>query len=431
MKNKLTIQLAELIDAGILSREKAQEIQTFYLRDSDQSQNRLFAVFGVLGATLVGLGIILILAHNWDDLSRATKTIFAFMPLLAGQGFCAFALLKKPDSQTWKESAAAFLFFAVGASISLVSQIYNIPGNLSSFILTWMLLCLPLVYVMQSSIVSLLYLIGITNYACETGYWGYPRSEPYIYWLLLLLAIPHYYYLYKKRPHSNFMVFHNWFIPLAVIIALGTVAKDSEKLMFIAYVSLLGLFYLIGYLPFFKNKRRISNGYSILGSLGTIALLLFMSFRWFWSELKPEDITILSPDFFVSALLSIAAIVLLFWKIKNIPENKIMPLEVAFTVFIIIFIIGIYSPVAATVLVNLLIFTIGLFTIRQGADENHLGILNYGLLIITALVICRFFDTDISFVIRGILFVLIGLGFNYANYWMLKKRKKQSNANAI
>ena len=431
MKNKLTIQLAELIDAGILSREKAQEIQTFYLRDSDQSQNRLFAVFGVLGATLVGLGIILILAHNWDDLSRATKTIFAFMPLLAGQGFCAFALLKKPDSQTWKESAAAFLFFAVGASISLVSQIYNIPGNLSSFILTWMLLCLPLVYVMQSSIVSLLYLIGITNYACETGYWGYPRSEPYIYWLLLLLAIPHYYYLYKKRPHSNFMVFHNWFIPLAVIIALGTVAKDSEKLMFIAYVSLLGLFYLIGYLPFFKNKRRISNGYSILGSLGTIALLLFMSFRWFWSELKPEDITILSPDFFVSALLSIAAIVLLFWKIKNIPENKIMPLEVAFTVFIIIFIIGIYSPVAATVLVNLLIFTIGLFTIRQGADENHLGILNYGLLIITALVICRFFDTDISFVIRGILFVLIGLGFFYANYWMLKKRKKQSNANAI
>ena len=430
MKNKLTIQLAELIDAGILSREKAQEIQTFYLRDSDQSQNRLFAVFGVLGATLVGLGIILILAHNWDDLSRATKTIFAFMPLLAGQGFCAFALLKKPDSQTWKESAAAFLFFAVGASISLVSQIYNIPGNLSSFILTWMLLCLPLVYVMQSSIVSLLYLIGITNYACETGYWGYPRSEPYIYWLLLLLAIPHYYYLYKKRPHSNFMVFHNWFIPLAVIIALGTVAKDSEKLMFIAYVSLLGLFYLIGYLPFFKNKRRISNGYSILGSLGTIALLLFMSFRWFWSELKPEDITILSPDFFVSALLSIAAIVLLFWKIKNIPENKIMPLEVAFTVFIIIFIIGIYSPVAATVLVNLLIFTIGLFTIRQGADENHLGILNYGLLIITALVICRFFDTDISFVIRGILFVLIGLGFFYANYWMLKKRKKQSNANA-
>ena len=299
MKNKITIQLAELIEAGILSQEKAQEIQFFYKKDSDQSQNRLFAIFGVLGAILVGLGIILILAHNWDDLSRFTKTAFAFAPLLVGQGFCAYALFKKPDSQAWKESAAAFLFFAVGASISLISQIYNIPGNVSSFILTWMLLCLPLVYIMRSSIVSLLYLVGITYYACETGYWTYPNSEPYIYWLLFLLVIPHYYYLYKNRPNSNFMVFHNWFLPLSVIISLGTIATDNAELMFVAYISLFGLLYLIGYLPFFKNKRRISNGYSILGSLGTIILFLFLSFEWFWSEeIRPENIAISSPEFF-------------------------------------------------------------------------------------------------------------------------------------
>ncbi len=427
MKNKITIQLAELIEAGILSNEKAQEIQSFYKKDSDQSQNRLFAVFGVLGAILVGLGIILILAHNWDDLSRTSKTIIAFLPLLIGQGFCAYALFKKPDSQAWRESAAAFLFFAVGASISLVSQIYNIPGNVSSFILTWMLLCLPLVYVMRSSIVSLFYLMGITYYACETGYWSYPNSEPYIYWLLLLLIVPHYYYLYKNRPNSNFMIFHNWFIPLSLIITLGTIAKSSEELMFIAYMSLLGLLYLIGYLPFFKNKRRISNGYSILGSLGTVGLLLFFSFEWFWEELKLGDISINSPEFFVSFLISTAATALLTWKIKNIPENKVMPMEIVFIAFILIFIIGINSSVTAAVLVNLLVFAMGVLTIRQGADENHLGILNYGLLIITALVICRFFDTNISFVARGVLFLLIGFGFFFVNYWMLKKRKLMSN----
>jgi len=69
------------------------------------------------------------------------------------------------------------------------------------------------------------------------------------------------------------------------------------------------------------------------------------------------------------------------------------------------------------------VFIIGLLTIRNGARQHHLGILNYGLLMITALVVCRFFDTNLSFVVRGILFVSVGAGFFGANYWMLKRRK--------
>jgi hypothetical protein len=70
----------------------------------------------------------------------------------------------------------------------------------------------------------------------------------------------------------------------------------------------------------------------------------------------------------------------------------------------------------------------GILTIREGAKLNHFGILNYGLLIITALVICRFFDTNISFVFRGLLFVGVGTGFFLANYSMMKK-KKNTTAN--
>jgi hypothetical protein len=75
------------------------------------------------------------------------------------------------------------------------------------------------------------------------------------------------------------------------------------------------------------------------------------------------------------------------------------------------------------ILTNFFVLAIGILTIREGAKQNHLGILNYGLLIITALVICRFFDTDLSFILRGILFMLVGAGFFAANYWMMKKRK--------
>ena len=161
--------IPELLKAEVITQETADKIQEYYRSRSGSSAGKLFIVFGILGALLVGLGVILIIAHNWDQLPRATKTIFAFLPLLIGHVLGGFVLIKKPTSTAWREGVTTFLFFAVGASIALVSQIYNIPGDLSSFLLTWMLLCLPLMYIMNSSMGSLLYLTGITWYAADTG----------------------------------------------------------------------------------------------------------------------------------------------------------------------------------------------------------------------------------------------------------------------
>ena len=419
--------IPELLEAGIISPETAERIKDFYRGKAGQFQNRLFIVFGILGAILVGLGIILIIAHNWDQFSRMVKTMISFLPLVVGQAFCIYTLLKKNDSVAWRESSSVFLFFAVGASISLISQVYHIPGNISAFILTWMLLCLPLVYIMRSSITSLLYIIGITYWAVETGYWTYPSLETYYYWLLLLAVLPHYYLLFKQHPHGNFMIFHHWFISLSITIVLGTLAKNHEAFMFIAYISLFGFFYLLGKTNFFQSQKITRNAYLAIGSAGTVSILLALSFTWFWEDLRRMDVSfsaaIRSPELLSTLLISSIAIVFYIRNKKNKIVNEWNPMEFVFIMFIFIFIIGLYAPLAV-ILVNLLVFIIGIFTIRYGAKIDHLGILNYGLLIITALVICRFFDTDLSFVIRGILFVGVGVGFFFANSRMLKKRQE-------
>ena len=421
--------IPELLKAGIITSETAEGIRQYYREKAGQSQNRLFIIFGILGAILVGLGVILIIAHNWDEFSRTLKTVFSLLPLLVGQFFCAYTLLRKNDSSAWRESSSAFLFFAVGASISLISQVYHIPGNISVFTLTWMLLCLPLVYLLRSSVTSLLYVIGITYWAANAGYWTYPSEQTYYYWLLLLAVLPHYYLLKKSQPASNFIIFHHWFIPLSITIALGTVSRNHEEFMFIAYISLFCLFYLVGKTNFFQSQKSSGNGYLAIGSAGTISILLALSFTWFWEDLRRMDIlfsdAIRSPEFFTALIASLltGAFFIRFGKYKSVSELN--PMELVFLIFIFIFIIGLKAPFAV-ILVNLLIFTIGIFTIRLGAKKDHLGILNYGLLIITALVICRFFDTDLSFVFRGMLFVGVGLGFFFANSRMLKKRQEHA-----
>lgn len=423
--------IPDLIKAGIISQETADRILAYYNNKAGKSTNKLFIVFGILGAMLIGLGIILIIAHNWDDLPHTIKLSFAFLPLVVGQLICGYVLIKRVESTAWRESSAAFLFFAVASSISLVSQIYHISGNLALFILTWMLLCLPLIYVLRSSIVSLLYLIGITTYACEVSYWNHPVSESYLFWLLLSAAIPHYYLLIRYNPQSNFLHFHNWIIPLSMIIVLGTVAYKTDDLMFIAYFSLFGLFSLIGDIPYFKVQSNGNNAYSTYGQFGTIVLLLTLSFDWFWEDLRTDLLqyndVIFSPEFFTSIIISLAALALLVIKIKNKKIISIVITDLIFIIFIIIFIVGATAIGAASpipvILINLLVLAIGILTIRTGAKQDHLGLLNYGLLVITALVTCRFFDTDLSFVTRGLLFISVGAGFFAANYRMLKKRK--------
>ena len=298
-----------------------------------------------------------------------------------------------------------------------------------------MLLCLPLVYLMRSSLVSLLYIAGITYYAVEShSYWSmFNRnySVSYNYWWMLALAFPHYYHLYKKRADSNSMVLHNWIVAVSLIISLGTMASGHGSLLYIAYMSLFGMFYLIGSSDYFQNVRRRINGYLVLGTLGTMQILLMASFDWFWEEIqKPfhsESNVFFSSEFLLTFIISTIAIILFIIQTKKNGLEDFHPTKIFFLVFILLYLLGQSTSFLPIILVNLVILANGIYTIRSGIKHDHLGILNYGLLTITALIVCRFFDSNMSFVIRGLLFIAVGVGFFLANYLMLKKRKTQGH----
>jgi len=265
--------------------------------------------------------------------------------------------------------------------------------------------------------------VGITFYGIVNGY---DSQDSHTHWLLFLAALPHYYRLFKNQPESNFTIFHNWLVPLSVLIMLGTFTKFQEELMLIAYVSLLGLYYLIGDLAYFKQQKLRNNSFLMIGALGTIGILLGLSFDEFWNEIRSENFffneVIASPELWLSILLSALAGGLIVRKWMSATADSIKLTELVFALFILIFIVGVFSPIAV-VLINLLVFAMGVLTIRIGVNKNHLGIVNYGLLIVTALITCRFFDSDLTFVVRGLLFVSVGIGFFAVNYMMLKKNR--------
>ncbi|MBA4058731.1 MAG: hypothetical protein C0490_28700, partial [Marivirga sp.] len=259
MSKQILKDIPELVRAEVITEETAQKITNYYASHSNQPTNRLFIVFGILGALLVGMGIVLIIAHNWDNLPKAGKLFIGLFPLIIGQALCGYLVVKKTESKTWREGSATFLFFAVAISISIVSQVYNIEGNFGRFLLVWMALCLPIVYVLRSSMASLLFISGITWYACEVGYFSYQNSHAWMYWLLLALIVPFYYFeFFRSDNKSNFFYFHSWLLCLSVTISLGVFIDSGEELIMIAYISLFSAFIIISEMDAFDTGRVLS-----------------------------------------------------------------------------------------------------------------------------------------------------------------------------
>ncbi len=424
MQKRITQDLESLLERQIIDISTADKIRQFYQEQDTDTRNRQYVVFGVLGALLVGLGIILIIAHNWDELNRLARTIIGFFPLIAAQILCLYTLMRKRESRTWRESSSTLLVFGAGATLSLISQIYHIPGSIASFMLTWSLLILPVIYLMPSTMTTVLYLIGITYYGSETGYWSPQEGNSIFYWLLIIPVLPYYFNLLKKEATSNFTYLLNWLMPISVIINLGTISRENPEWLFVTYLILFGIYYLVGkYAPQFKNSLQ-NNGYRSLGSTGIVVLLVILSFHFIWRELAKEPLVFNSLEFIITLVLFL---ILIYLIIRLIPLKKplmdIDPSPFIPVVFFILFLIGRSAPVLGVVAINIILFLIALYTIRRAMQLQHLGLLNYGLLMITALIICRFFDTNISFIIRGLLFVMIGIGFFLANHRLIKSNQ--------
>ena len=413
------------MDQGILNTDTAQQIQIYYDRKKKLSHHKVFIVFGILGALLIGLGFLLIIAHNWMWMSQSIKLTFAFTPLLMAQLLGGFVILKKREEILWREISAILLFFAVGAAISLVSQIYNVAGNIGTYTLVWMLLSLPVFYLLRSFIVLMMYVVGITFFAIDAHTLVFPEFQAYYYWPMLLAALPYYLSLYKQKHSDRYLIIIEFVLALSLTISISTLVKNSSEIIYITYFALFALLYLLGNLHFTNQQLWHLKAYRIWGFMGTMVLLYMLSFVWFWDDLASTGFSLTEefgkPDIYMAVFLFIMAGLLFISHFMKGKLRYYQGVSMVFILFIVVFPLGLYTAVSV-VFINIIILLIGVAYVVEGGRKDELLMFNLGLGIVSLMVVFRFFDTQMSFVFRGISFMLLGVGLFMANYWMLRKR---------
>ncbi len=76
-------ELPEWVASGAITPANAAAITRYYADAAEPTRRTGFLLLAMLGSTLVAAGIILLIAHNWEELSRPVRSTIAFLPLLA------------------------------------------------------------------------------------------------------------------------------------------------------------------------------------------------------------------------------------------------------------------------------------------------------------------------------------------------------------
>ena len=160
-ERQLQKELSNWQEKHIITPEQAERIGLLHPVEKKLNYNIIHIIFAVIGALLIGGGIILIFASNWDNLPIWLRTGLAFLPLVIGQGITAFILLRKIKSEAWREGTGVFHSIGVYACIAMIGQIYQLPGSFSEYILLCSMLILPVCYALNATVPLLLYMIGI------------------------------------------------------------------------------------------------------------------------------------------------------------------------------------------------------------------------------------------------------------------------------
>jgi uncharacterized membrane protein len=153
---KLENSLKEWVAKGFITENEAQQI-TVYESNKTEHSYALSTVL-ILGIIIIGIGIISLIAANWDTIPDAIKLAADFILLI----LCGFLIL-----YTWKkqkelifEMLLLFFMLLCLASIGLISQIYQTSGEFYDALLFWSLITAPIMLCAKSRVPPFIWMAG-------------------------------------------------------------------------------------------------------------------------------------------------------------------------------------------------------------------------------------------------------------------------------
>ena len=238
----------------------------------------LFNALLLLGVFLMALGVISVVAANWDGISSLIKLLVDFVILISVAYGTFYAW--KQQKNIWFEGGLVALFMLTGASIGLVGQVYQLNGSFASAGLFWSFMTLPLIIVTQRKVLPLFWLplLFVSVFSIESvleflmkmfDWWfKYWEDNPDVF-LLTILAICGFWAGFfamadtlTKKQYTVFAVakMYAYIAMYATVIEFMFIAMSFSRFSFFnVYVIITAFLLIMAFVSEKLGRRRLVN----------------------------------------------------------------------------------------------------------------------------------------------------------------------------
>ncbi len=417
-------RLAEVFGVSIEELIYGKKRNTTLELEKQSYNNTLTIVFSILGALLVGVGLVLIFVTFWKDMPLVFKGALSFVPLLAGQVSGLFVLYKKKDKVTWCEGGSVLWTAGIAATLTLIYNIFDM--SISWPTLTVMVaLSLMLVILLLKSVTPL-----AVYYGCSIC-WGFSmfQEEESLFALavsslLVILGCVYTSELIKREKKSHRSVFAQWLSVIAVTLFVTLVGMGIDDID----ISMAGLMAVAVCLYMISlSDSDMAMPYRFPGLMLTAGLMFFLSLGYL-GYLRAEAENII----FIGVCVIAALIVSVLTAKKAKDKFSLLYIAVVFIYYAVyiasLFAMGDHFVSGKTAsfypVMRIIALTAYIVMMIMGAREKKLLPINAGFIGVGAMVIAILSDSGLSMIANGFILLIFGGVLLAINFKISKAKQK-------
>ncbi len=412
----------------IVSPEQAERIRALYPPPPPAAPWGMI-VFSGLGAVIVGLGIILLLAFNWAEIPKLGKLGLILGALAGAHG--AGLWLRGLDR--WRPALGEVFCvmgtMLFGAGIWLVAQIYNIDEHYPNGFLLWGLGALALAWALDSVPQGILATVTLTIWGMTEAF-DYHREMGWALGLLLVGVAP---LVWRKRSALLAAVL----LAAVYTLLLGNAGQwGGGSAVFSAAMALsVGLIAAGRMGPVGDESGRLESVLRFYGWAGFLVCVYLLSFvriaddllRW-REGLGGDGFQLVAYRWGPFGLAVVLWGRLLMRAIRGEPtlvpiENWLCPIGLLYCNLLAVT-GGRGDSLFVALVFNLIGLGIAVMWMLRGCRAGRLRETVLGSLLLTAIVLGRYFDLFDSLAARGFAFLLLG-GLLFAEGFFYRRLRRE------
>ncbi|SMF27408.1 Uncharacterized membrane protein [Alteromonadaceae bacterium Bs31] len=395
---------------GLISSEQARQIAALYPYNAETNWGKI--IFAGVGAVIFGLGIILVLAYNWEFMHRLLKLAVVLSSVAIAHGIGFYYSRSASPHQRIGESLHLLGTMLFGAGIWLVAQVYHIDEHYPNAFFIWAMGAMVLAWVLPSISHTLLALLLVFLWHWYEVFDFHGLNQSAI-WLVLVGILPIAWTMRARGP---------LFLACCLIIfsystTYFLIAEDNEQTLVGVIMSLSATMVVGSHIAGQSLFPQSENIFRLVGVAVFAVLLFIYSFSEFDAPYFSVPLSGISAStwgyYSLPTLLLSVALILVFTRYPNTLTDKLDKLEIvlvsgasylaffsAFSVF------GLYGIV--WVLFSVLYLVYSILLIYRGARLQRWQSTTLGGLMLSAYTFARFIDLFESLLLRGLAFLVVG-----------------------